>query len=368
MLSRRSIHSLTSAALILLSWGCAADVPDEPSSSGDVIGFDATTDKAVDESPEGVTTTYNIKSFKVTATTRGPCSNIVLLDNAVVTRTGLNNWTYSPQIEWPATPVNFYMVSPVDVDWSVHTWDTGAMIWSYHNDGKTDLITAANYEMRHQSGPVRVNFRHALSRVEAGLRTTIPDDYELHVRLAYIIGVGLKGHYVWPTSSTQTQNAGDTGSPDVSGTWEVSGVISHAREVYVLEGTTGAEVSDFILESSDTYRPLDANRIQFMIPFELEESRFDQSNWLGSNIVVVYNIRRRSDGAIIWPNENTPFEYYYHTDGSREWAVAPYALAEATPEGRWLPGINYSYRLTLNMPQVNSRGAEWDVECDTTEY
>lgn len=354
MASRPIISVFFTAASLLALWSCAADPSQEPDDAPySKIFFSSTADNSFDKDASsdnnGVTTTMNIQDFKVTATTPGQWNTIVLLENVTVRRTGINSWTYSPMIEWPETPVTFYMVNPVDIGWQVQTWDKGAMIYQYANSGKTDLITAANYDMMPQSGPVKVNFRHTLSRVTAELRTSIPKEYEVRLKLVYIDGVGFVAHYRWPSTSTGSHNSLDIGSPEVSGEWSIQGWSTNGMETFtIFKSDNSAGIK---LNPSDTdYILLQNSAIQFMIPEKLKPSTFEGANWQGANIIVAYSVHRVSDGVRVWPTNETPFKYIYHKDGTRDWAVVPFALADATPQGEWLAGLSYHYRLTLNIP------------------
>ena len=86
-----------------------------------------------------------------------------------------------------------------------------------------------------------------------------------------------------------------------------------------------------------------------MIPEELRKSEAGTwGNWEGSNILVLYRIVRRSDGAVVWPTNETPMQYKYPHDST--WGQAPFALQKATPDGKWLPGLAYRYQLTIGLP------------------
>ena len=55
-------------------------------------------------------TTLTIREFKVTAYTQaspGSSMTVPVMENVIVTRSGLNKWTYSPGVDWPENPVNF---------------------------------------------------------------------------------------------------------------------------------------------------------------------------------------------------------------------------------------------------------------------
>ncbi len=73
------------------------------------------------------TTTLNINNFKVSAYAQDAYGTYhTLMDQVTVRRTGQNSWTYSPKVNWPGVPVDFFAVSPASVKvdnnaWSNHT-------------------------------------------------------------------------------------------------------------------------------------------------------------------------------------------------------------------------------------------------------
>ena len=113
MLRKTDISTLASAVLLLASLqGCTADADDVTSQTGhtEMIEFLP----LVEETPAafgagtgtaGVTTTRNIREFKVSAIYRGQYNFVTLLDNVIVRRVGQSNkWEYSPKIDWPGRP------------------------------------------------------------------------------------------------------------------------------------------------------------------------------------------------------------------------------------------------------------------------
>ncbi len=346
---RKVISEFASAVCLLSLWSCAADadMPSPQPSSDDGIEF---TVETRDNTPDGVTTTQNIRNFKTTAVYRGQYTSHVLLDNVIVSRTGLNSWEYSPKVSWPEYPVNFFMVSPTDIKWSVEYWNMVASIESYENDGKTDLIVAADYNAVAHPGPVKVNFRHALSRVSISLRNNIPDEYELKVQFVYVAGVLMLGRYNWPVQSTTLQNDSNAGDPNVSGFWTPYGFNAYSDYRYIYFGDSDPNNEGITLPfSPEKYTPLDKDGIQFMLPHKIEKEHLaNYGAWLGGNIYVVYQIKEKQNGQIIWPGENTPSDQIFIGDKSR--AIATFHLHDATPGHQWLPGLDYSYRLTLNLP------------------
>lgn len=93
MIRHADIIFLMSAAPLLAVWGCAADSIDAPDTLTAATSpcFAVTTDLDGESSAPGVTTTHNIREFKVTATTADQYATVFPLDNVIVHRTGLNN-------------------------------------------------------------------------------------------------------------------------------------------------------------------------------------------------------------------------------------------------------------------------------------
>lgn len=356
---------LSAASLLSLCQGCAADNADCPEATTEAIGFEAAPLSVL--TPDGVTTTLNIPDFKVTATYKGEWNHIVLMNDVVVKRTGLNSWEYSPKVDWPGPPVSFYMVNPLSTDWAVKTWEPGANIWQYDNNGKTDLVVAADYDAVSRSGPLKVNFRHALAHVSASLLTDIPEQYELRIKFVFISGVAMVGHYAWPTMSTNQQNPSTIGSPENSGVWEASGFNDYSNYIYTLFGNSDPENEGTVIpDSGNTMYPLNNTGIQFMIPHKLLPSKAESwGAWNGANLIVVYRLINRSDNSVAWPSEATPLHNQLLSD--KTWAIAPFHLADNETESQWLPGIAYAYRLTLHLPKELANGnASRAVTDDTT--
>ncbi len=352
MFSRKIISSILSVVSLLLFFqGCTTDSSDAPVYSGEELGFEPS--PLAFPGSDGVTTTLSISDFKVTATYQDQYSVATLMDDVIVRRTGANKWVYSPTLQWPGPPVNFYMINPVSTQWSVRKWDKGAEIWSYHNDGKTDLIVATDYQALQTTSTLKVNFRHALSFVKATISTDIPEDYDVRIKFAYLSGVGTVGHYVFPTVSTNQQNVFDPESDSETGSWDSVGLISHYDYSYTIFGQNTPDNSGTSIPTGiNSQFPLEGTGVQFMIPHKLQDSWSESwGGWNGDNIIIVYRIIRKSDGAIIWPNDSTPKENMHPDNVSRKWAVAPYHLSEASTDKSWLPGMAYIYRLTLHIPE-----------------
>lgn len=365
---------ISAASLLFLS-GCAADSSSEPPQSREgrpVVEFSEATADSTQwydsdiQAPEGVTTTLNIKEFKVTAVTRNQYSTVKILDDVIVTRKGINSWTYPDKVEWPEYPVDFYEVSPVDVKWEVFWWHKGVAIYGWENTGTTDLVVGAQYGAVSRPGPIKVNLRHALASVDVSLRTDIPDRYSMTVKRAYIMEVNSGGNYNWPTQTTDQQSPYDVGTPEVSGDWYQVWTGNH-NNVYNLQGYPEEDYKGTELKPSDIYTPLDQHLVRFMVPGSLIKSNYTGSEWRGSNIMIVYRITDRNTGETIWPTASTSASLRAPKDSG--WALACYGLYDVTPDHKWLAGINYRYRLTLHLPpEAGTRASDSDISVSIAPY
>lgn len=320
--------------------GCSSEPPEINHAQDDQKWIEFAVPEVETRAYDGITTTLNIPNFKVSASTQGQWSWYYLMENVVVTRTGINSWTYSPKIEWPDKPVNFYEVYPTDLKWTIFGWDRGAELITFENTGKTDVVIGAQYDVMRQSAPVKINFRHILSVVDVSLKADIPSDMTVLLRRAYIQNVADYGAYVYPKQSTDPVGDIDSGDPAVSGSWQAWG-FKNFRIFAAPDLDAGHP-----LKSSDGYLPLDSDSVRFMIPQTLQEVGYNWQ-WYGSCLMAVYKILD-SKGNTVWPNESTSYEYKSNDDPG--WGLAQFDLYEATPDHKWLPGINYSYRLTLKSP------------------
>ncbi len=103
--------SLTLATLLMCQ-GCDVseeNIPDAPD-SGAYIDF-AVAGEDDDSMTRATTTTLNINNFKVSAYAQDAYGTYhTLMDQVTVRRTGQNSWTYSPKVNWPGVPVDFFEI------------------------------------------------------------------------------------------------------------------------------------------------------------------------------------------------------------------------------------------------------------------
>lgn len=100
MMKTFALHIFLICTIASAAIGCARDESDLAPASGG-IRFEASADRMEreGETSQGndVTTTYTIPDFRVSAFKQWE----TLMDNVVVTRTGINSWMYSPAVDWP---------------------------------------------------------------------------------------------------------------------------------------------------------------------------------------------------------------------------------------------------------------------------
>lgn len=158
------------------------------------------------------TTTSTIDNFKVWGFT----DNKTLMEEVVTYEN--SEWTYGGTIFWPATAVDFYSVSPNDVTGVNITKDEQKITNFTVNDDQSkqvDLLYAVNKgEKRtdHEAGEkVDINFRHALSQIIFKAKNT-NENLKVIVKGVKIGNINKAGDFIYPTSSTTTQNTEEDGT------------------------------------------------------------------------------------------------------------------------------------------------------------
>ena len=244
-------------------------------------------------------TTHTIADFSLTAYTNSIDGQYrQIMDNVTVIRTGLNSWTYSPLVEWPGTPVDFFAVSPASIGIVNNPW------W-YHTvnfsdpDAATDLLVAVNMGVTQNSGRVRLNFRHALAQINVSLRTSRPD-VVIEVRRVSIKDVAVVGTFL----------------------------IIAATQAIV---------------PTSTPRPV-GNGGKYIIPVEFSPLQMD-SYIHGSRLELLVRFVDRATGHTLWPNADTPQILRGEVPNC---GLACFSLQDATPEARWYPGVDYNYSIDID--------------------
>lgn len=177
------------------------------------------------------TTTNSIDEFMVWGFTKEEPAK-TLMEDLSVSKTG-SYWTYTGTIFWPAAPVNFYSISPEPVSdrvsegtVSISSDEQKITGFTVNTDQslQVDLLYAVNKEEKkeeHETDPVSINFRHALSQIVFKAKNT-NDNLKVIVKGVKIANIKKAGDFTYPTSSTTTQNISESGMIDAAtqGTWD----------------------------------------------------------------------------------------------------------------------------------------------------
>lgn len=309
------------AALGLIA-ACRQDDPAPPSSS-------ASLQFAADgkEKEGDVTTTYTIPDFRVSAFRNNEWGSALYMDNVVVTRTGINSWIYSPPVNWPEEEtVDFFAVSPSSIkidnnQWWYHTF-------RYDNrEASTDLLISVRLGIYQTSGRIKLNFRHALARVQVRLKSSDTSSL-ISVSDVGIDNISLHGTFYFPVVTTSPE----TNRGELFNCWKT---YNNQDDIVVFRSEEGNTL--VLDENPVVVSPMNL----FMLPDSLTVFNPDII-WEGSHIMVNYS-----------------------EDGERRTARIP--IRDATPEHRWLPG--QSYRYTVDLAPVSTRaGNEYVIYCDTIDF
>ena len=166
------------------------------------------------------TTTTSINEFKVWGFT----DDKTLMNGIEVTKAD-NKWTYDGTIFWPATAVDFYSVSPSDVAGVSITKDaqkiTGFTV-DTDQSKQVDLLYAVNKnesKAEHETSPVSVNFRHALSQIMFKAKNT-NENLKVTVKGVKIANIKKVGDFTYPGATTSGPVAADgTITGGTQGSW-----------------------------------------------------------------------------------------------------------------------------------------------------
>lgn len=325
--------------LILLALAACADSP-EPAPSPGAFSF------SISPSGEGnVTTTLNIPSFRITAYSHhsGEQDWNIIMDNVVVTRTGLNSWTYSPAVDWPeGRVVDFYAVSPdthriVSNPW----WHT--TLHFYETDGSEDLLIATRLVVDQSGRRIKINFRHALARVSFVLKASRPG-VSARVRKLRICNIAREGNFYFPTFTTSS----DLTPGDIKDCWHIYNLTSTFYTIF--EGTDGGYLlvdEEPVAVGLPNYFYIPATLVFYDPPI----------HWEGANLEVEYQLLDADQNA------------------TTSWTTAKIALSPSTPGSEWLPGTSYRYTLDLTpqdsrrlLPPSKQRDPRPVATCDTLPY
>lgn len=319
----KSTASYILAVTVFLSACSQKDEPMSGSGEYNTIQFSAQAPKS---SRAASTTTATLQDFIVYAFTNSE----LLMDGVKVSRDG-GSWQYSPDVYWPATPVNFYAISP-DLRSSGASTSTDNIIKGV-TTGSTDLLYAVSMNQIEKATPVNLSFRHAMSRVSVNLSCT-NENYKVLVEYVILRNIVPSGDFSLPNVTTSPSN------PEALGSWGNLGnrgdnmiyYLDIAPESLIL-GVTPVDVTEGNFEQS------------FFVPQPLLPFSFTDSGvFSGSYVEIDCQIFDKSTGDKIWPTKHTPkYLLVDQTENGR--MLFPLATKDVTS---WQQGYSYTYNIVIN--------------------
>ena len=201
---KKKFFSLSVVAIVLITSSCSNDIDEGQApavnSSGQVITFEPWASKQTKAAMQA----DDMTDFAVLATDTAAAD--VLINGAVVTGSNATKWIYSPTAFWPETAtVNFFAFAPTD---AVNVAGGAAALVGQSDDptagtpeityelptllsDQKDLLVSRHSGAYSQDGTtgVRLNFRHALSRVLFQAKSESATEFEvLSIRLMNLKG------------------------------------------------------------------------------------------------------------------------------------------------------------------------------------
>lgn len=176
------------------------------------------------------TTTGTITAFTVWGFTDGS----TLMNDVDVTKSG-STWTYDNIIFWPEADVDFYSISPVPSSDKISEGTvsiasdkqtiTGFTV-NEEESQQVDLLYAVNRgekKASHETTPVSINFRHALSQIVFKAKNTNAN-LKVIINGVKVVNINKKGDFAYPTTGSTTTHydyeANETNTTiAVQGTW-----------------------------------------------------------------------------------------------------------------------------------------------------
>lgn len=337
-------------AAALATTGCSnSDSPYAPEPDSPVknkkIQFSAGVNRDITRAPS--TTTQTINEFVVYGFNAGD----TLMNNVLVTRTGENTWTYDDPVYWPANKdVNFYAYSPrLENAWGVSVNPGGQGHINGYQDSMntTDLLYAVAMGETESETAVKLNFRHAMSKVQVLLSCVNPN-IDVTISNIELSNIWLKGTFTFPMQTTSGPLAEGSAYPDAASVGKWSD-YSLPTSPWIFHASTPDELQTL------TATPTDYSKLiwepSFFIPQPLEKIKLVNGKLLGNFIEVDCLITDKNTGQLIWPDSNTP-EYLLtddlNTDGTttRRGRLI-FNLSDGTVTS-WEPGSAYIYNIVIN--------------------
>lgn len=284
-----------------------------------------------------ITTTENIPEFRIWGYDYGLYS--YLMKGIIVTRTGLNSWSYSPAVDWTGNMMCFTAVSPAAIDINTNPWWLDMI--QYKNEGHEDLLVCRVTNVKQTTGRLKLHFYHALSLVNVKLHTALPAN-TVNVKSVTIVNVSDIGQFRYPAEGFYPT----TTLQEVSDCWDIYG---QSNRIPIFLSDSGTYLSDI---------PLDADNqgYEFFIPSRLGDFDFD-AYFNSSYLEVDYKIED-GNGSTVWPDATT--DYRLISKDNPGYGQLRIGLGEKLPDKRWQSGMHYRYSLDLSEPAQVPPGAASD--------
>lgn len=321
--------------------GCAAD--DGPSGSGgispsgDVVAFSPLIPNAVpgrQTRGSGVIDNANLQEVHVaTYVNRRPyVTDIILSRQGAV-------WQASPTVYWPVNgDVNFFSYAPelpsVSSFQVTHSEVTDtARVHYFVSDFTTDLLYGCNYGLNRRSGQVKIDLRHAMSRLHFLFRNKPGSFTVCHIYRVDIVNVLDRGDFVFPLATTTESN-----SP--LGRWVMDTMLNY-KDIIIRQNPTLV---------GDTARVLDDLQPDLLvIPQQVTKVlKINQGGHYAQGIYLAIRCLFTAPGMKdpVWPSPESPG--YDPTTGSA-YIFVPLRLESCT---EWKQGYYYTYTVNLAAPQA----------------
>lgn len=249
-------------------------------------------------------------------------------DGLTVTKSE-GKWTYGSTKFWPTTALSFYCLYPATpASGTVSVTATAQTITGYVANGTEDLLYATNKQetkANHESSPIDVNFRHALSKIVFKAKNTNPTAINVTVKGVSIQNVLSKGDFKWANATTDTLFA--SAGADAKGKWTKQ---STNKDYTVFTGAS-KEIGETAELMTTT---VEASQL-FLLPQTL--TVWDKTNAAsaagqnGAYILVDCLITDATSGIQIWPA----------TTGTTSKVAIPFTAAT------WEAGYTYTYILNF---------------------
>lgn len=318
---------------------CSHDSKDEPIFSDKAISFTAAVPQSAYRSlDDAVTTTSSINTFRVYGFVDG--EQTPYMNGVEVIKTD-GTWGYSPMQFWPVgKTMNFYSISPAIVTDPAAADNIGMDssnpdIPNFKNEFQTDLLYGVNMGLTDEnSSQVKINFRHALARVDFRFKRKDGQSVVFTADEIELVNVYNTGDFKFPRTSTTDNNI------EVSvGKWTVKGVKSSM--------TLNSAVSDFIGETP--VQLMSANN-QFVIPQDITMASDTHTD--GMYLRVHGTIFDEASKLQTWPLTGSAADIYVPIN---------------TKDGKFKPGYRYVFTVSIGQPD-NEGWIQFDQNVTVDEY